>query len=84
MRRLPSIVYVYARTYRIAGLRSFTGTPGDYQLIVDATGIVDPAGNAGLGTASDTWNVFAPTGEILGTVWEDVNLNGVRDPASRA
>ena len=46
-----------ASTYRVAGLKNFTSAPGDYQLIVDAAGITDPAGNAGVGTVSDTWNV---------------------------
>ena len=67
-------------TYRIAGLKKFTSAPGDYQLIVDAAGIADPAGNAGVGTASDTWNVFAPTADIFGTVWEDLNGDRLRDP----
>ena len=61
-------------------IEEFHSAPGEYQLIVDAAGITDVAGNAGVGTASDSWTWSPPIGEIHGTVWNDYNGDGVRDP----
>ncbi len=46
----------------IGGLDTLTGANGDYVLTVDGTGITDLAGNAGTGTAADSWlmDVIAP------------------------
>lgn len=41
--------------YRIGGLTALTGDDGNYQLAVDAAGIEDLAGNAGLDIATTSW-----------------------------
>ncbi len=46
-------------TFTIGGLIDKTADLGSYVLTVDPTLVFDPAGNAGLGTASVTWNVQA-------------------------
>lgn len=43
------------RSFRITGLAALTGDDAEYALTVDASGIADLAGNAGLGTATETW-----------------------------
>ncbi len=42
-------------TYRIANFTWVIGNEGQYQLSVNAAGIADLAGNAGVGTASRSW-----------------------------
>lgn len=51
------------KTFEIAGLDTFTTADGTYVLTVEASGIKDAAGNAGSGSASDTWvlDKTAPT-----------------------
>ncbi len=43
------------RTFQITGLAALTGEDGEYALTVDAAGVFDVSGNAGLGTATETW-----------------------------
>jgi len=72
--------YVSGKAYRIAGLAGFTDAEGAYQLTVSAAGLMDRAGNAGVGQASRTWTLSQslPTG-IRGTSYEDMDGDGVRD-----
>ncbi len=50
-------------TYQISGLAALTGADGTYTLTVNAGGLSDPAGDAGVGSASETWtkSSVAPT-----------------------
>ncbi|HMJ88276.1 MAG TPA: Ig-like domain-containing protein, partial [Candidatus Acidoferrum sp.] len=56
--------------FMIGGLASLTGTDGNYELTVNATGIEDFGGNAGLGTLSATWSkgTLSPVIVTLGPV----------------
>ena len=58
---------VSGTTYRISGLGNFTTTAGTYVLKVDATKVKDLAGNAGVGTTSDTWvmDKTGPTATVV-------------------
>jgi hypothetical protein len=47
-------------TYRISGLGALTSVAGTYTLTIDASGLQDQAGNAGIGSASVSWlNILA-------------------------
>ncbi len=50
----------------IGGLEILTGANGTYTLTVDGTGITDLAGNAGFGSASDSWlmDTIAPLSQV--------------------
>jgi len=50
-----SIQVVSSNLYRITGLTNLTGTPGNYLLTINAAGIEDRAGNAGVGILSNQW-----------------------------
>jgi Ca2+-binding RTX toxin-like protein len=50
-----TVTQVSDKTYRLSGLTEETTVDGEYELTVNANGIEDPAGNAGVGSASDTW-----------------------------
>jgi Ca2+-binding RTX toxin-like protein len=50
-----TVTQVSDKTYRVSGLTEETTVDGEYQLTVNANGIQDPAGKAGVGSASDTW-----------------------------
>src|SRR5205814_1697448 len=50
-----TVTFVSGTTYRINNLSGLTATDGTYLLTVSATGIQDAAGNAGTGSAADTW-----------------------------
>jgi ELWxxDGT repeat protein/VCBS repeat-containing protein len=54
---LVAISFVSGNTYRISGLDNFTSSGGSYVLTVNAAGITDIAGNAGVGSASDAWSM---------------------------
>jgi hypothetical protein len=56
---------VSGSTYRLNGLSGLTTTDGAYTLTVNAAGIQDLAGNAGLGTASETWTVDATPPAVI-------------------
>lgn len=43
------------RSFRITGLGALTADDAEYALTIDASGVADLAGNAGLGTATETW-----------------------------
>ena len=70
------------KLYHVSGLAGFTGTDGDYQLTVSATGLSDLAGNPGKGSRSVTWSKEAvlPT-RIRGMVYEDLDGSGSYNPA---
>ena len=44
-------------TWRISGINWNSGQPGDYELTVNAAGVVDLAGNPGTGSLSRTWTM---------------------------
>ena len=50
-----TVTQVSDKTYRVSGLTEETTVDGEYELTVNANGIEDPAGKAGVGSASDTW-----------------------------
>ena len=50
-----TILQLTDTTYRIAGLETLTGSDGEYELTVDAAAINDLVGNAGTGSASESW-----------------------------
>ena len=50
-----TIAFVSGNTYQINGLAALTAAPGTYTLTVNAAGISDLAGNAGLGSLATTW-----------------------------
>jgi len=64
----PSVTigYLTGNTYIVQGLGLFTATDGQYELVVDAAGVQDLAGNAGTGSGSDTWLMDStpPTAEV--------------------
>jgi ELWxxDGT repeat protein len=52
-----SVTQVSGSTYRVSGLSSATAAAGTYQFDAIGNGVLDLAGNAGTGSASDTWVV---------------------------
>jgi len=56
--------------YEIGGLATLTTPEGNYLFAVDATGVQDPGGNAGLGSASVAWTMDT-TGPTVAEI-EDV------------
>jgi hypothetical protein len=57
-------------TYRIGNLNWAQGYAGTYSFTVDAAGVVDLAGNPGLGTTNETWQMIltvpsAPTNLVM-------------------
>jgi hypothetical protein len=52
-----TIALVAGNTYRISNLAVLVGTDGDYVLTVVASGIQDPATNAGVGTGATSWTM---------------------------
>ena len=52
-----TITQTAERIYRIDGLDALTGEEGLYVLTVDAAGVEDPEGNAGVGRASVAWTM---------------------------
>jgi Ca2+-binding RTX toxin-like protein len=50
-----TVTQVSDKTYRLSGLTEETTVDGEYELTVNANGIQDAAGKAGVGSASDTW-----------------------------
>jgi hypothetical protein len=61
-----TVAHLSGVNYQISGLENFTLGQGEYELIVDATGIMDLWGNAGVGSESDRWikDNTAPTSGI--------------------
>ncbi|MHB1034612.1 MAG: lamin tail domain-containing protein [Pirellulales bacterium] len=59
---------VAGNTYRISGLTTFTATQGTYVLSVSGAGVQDIAGNAGSGSASDTWVVDTTAPSLVDVV----------------
>jgi autotransporter-associated beta strand protein len=70
-----TIVEVSPTTYEIGGLQSLTATPGSYALSVSATGLVDAAGNSGVGGLSESWTLNT-TGPTVASIGPAVN-NGL-------
>lgn len=57
-------------TYQIAGLAAFTRSTGSYALTVDASKIVDYAGNTGTGSASVSWSeAVVPTSVYVSSAY---------------
>jgi len=52
-----SVVPLSPAQYRLEGLSSFTDAEGHYELTVFASGVSDPAGNAGIGQLADAWTI---------------------------
>ncbi len=50
-----TVSQVNATTYRINNLAGITGNVGQYQLSLNATGIEDLSGTAGVGTVTESW-----------------------------
>jgi hypothetical protein len=75
-----TISHLSGNTYRIAGLSAFTGAVGAYQLTVLASGLMDSAGNAGVGQGVASWTVAEtlPTG-VQGVCYEDLDGDGIFD-----
>gem|GEM_PF-419515 len=71
-----TVTHLAGTAYRIGGLNTFTGTSGDYVLTVNGAGLVDVAGNFGLGSASMSWKM-----DINGPVVIDV-VDVLPDPRS--
>jgi hypothetical protein len=59
-----TVVSLSPTTFRVGGLASLTGLEGGYRLAVDASGIQDTEGNAGVGLLADDW-LMATTGPRL-------------------
>ena len=53
-----SIVQVSPTVFRISGLGEATGVVVAYDLVVDTSGVTDPAGNAGTGVIEAAWEVI--------------------------
>jgi hypothetical protein len=68
-----SVTLVSGTTYRLSGLASLTAGDGDYVLTLTMTGVQDPAGNVGTGSAADSWwvDTTAPTGVFFTNVSPD-------------
>ena len=58
------ITHVTGNTFRLNNINWVVGQDGLYQVTVDATGILDRAGNAGLGSSSTSWvmDIGTPSG----------------------
>src|SRR6185503_4133689 len=56
-----TISFVSGNTYRISGLSGLTTPDGNYAFTVNATGIQDPATNAGTGSSVRNWTMAATT-----------------------
>lgn len=52
-----TITAVSDSAYRIEGLRNLTSSDGDYEFTINATGITDQEGNAGVGDRAVNWTV---------------------------
>ena len=50
-----TVAHASGSGYLISGLADFTGDQGEYELIVQAAGIMDLQGNSGVGSAFDLW-----------------------------
>ena len=61
-----TLTLVSGNTWQLGGLAGLTAEDGSYALKVDATDLVDLAGNAGIGSKSITWTMdtLAPTSSI--------------------
>ena len=75
-----TITSLGGNVWRIAGLSGSDAATGNYSLLVDATKLVDTAGNTGIGTLSQTWTQAgtAATASIGGTVFTDTLGTGAR------
>ena len=62
-----SIEFVTGTTWRLVGLESLTADDGDYVLTVDASGVVDTAGNTGQAARQVRWKMDtqSPTSSIV-------------------
>jgi Ca2+-binding RTX toxin-like protein len=65
-----TIAAVQGNTFRIGNLAGLTGDSGDYQLVVNATGILSTTGIAGVGQGQVNWktNAVLPTITQLGPI----------------
>ncbi len=74
-----TVTLVSGTTYRIADLTGLTGSDGVYELTVTGAGIQDPVGNAGNGSASESWtvDVSSPTVVSVGPVTPDPRNSAV-------
>ena len=74
-----TIQLVSSNLYRIQGLASLTEAPGNYRLTINAAGLEDRAGNAGVGSISNAWqrlglNTAPQLALILNQSIEEKNL----------
>jgi subtilisin family serine protease len=56
-----TIAQINAATYQINGLSTITSVNGDYQLLIQATGVLDTSGNSGVGAKGFNWKLDAIT-----------------------
>ncbi len=75
-----SVEFRGSNLYRINGLASFTTPEGLYEITVYGDALEDRDGNLGRDSASDSWvNGTVPKGVIRGTIWNDVDADGLPD-----
>ncbi len=75
-----SVEFRGSNLYRINGLTSFTTPEGLYEITVYGEALQDRDGNLGRESASDSWvNGDIPKGVIRGTLWNDLDGDGLRD-----
>lgn len=60
-----TIAQVGESTYRVSGLGRLTDADGDYKFQIDASGVEDAIGNAGLGDAVSSWTLDKTAPELL-------------------
>jgi hypothetical protein len=62
-----SLSFVSGTAWRLNGLAALTGEDGEYRLTVNASGVLDLAGNAGSGAASTAWGMdtVGPVSSVL-------------------
>ncbi|MFV2069209.1 MAG: hypothetical protein ACC645_19770, partial [Pirellulales bacterium] len=63
-----TIAQVGTSTYRIGNLANLTGVDGDYRFEVQAAGVEDTDGNAGIGVTEATWTLDGTAAVVLALV----------------
>lgn len=86
-----TVTQLDATTYRVDGLAGLSAAEGTYTLAILAAGLLDPAGNAGVGLAWESWVVdttaprpialSGPEGEVRNTPFDSIDVT-LSEPAA--
>jgi Subtilase family/Calx-beta domain/SdrD B-like domain/Domain of unknown function (DUF4114)/Bacterial cadherin-like domain len=75
-----TITQINPTTYQINGLADLTKVDGDYQLLIQATGVTDTDGNSGIGTKGFNWKLDATAPVVTDIV--DIKVDPRNAPIS--